>query len=377
MMCSDGDCSACPSNAELLACTPNNQCISVPPHASVETSNGLGGIHTCAVTGMGGVKCWGANYDGQLGDGTTFNRLSPRDVAGLSGPVKAVALGSSHTCALLETGAIQCWGENEYGELGDGTTTQSSSPVNVLGLGGVAIAIGAGANHTCALLDTGKSKCWGQGDFGRKLGDNTLNNSATPVDVTDVTETATTLSSGDNHNCVLTTSAKMLCWGATDSSPPGINATVIAIDAGDNHDCAVLTSGGIRCSGENDYGQLGNGMTGFSGTRIDVIGLASQVKQVSAGDEHTCALLDTGGVQCWGRNNKGQLGDGTNTDRHTPVNVTGLSSDVLVIAAGRRTTCALLTSGEVKCWGSNIYGQLGDGTETDRNTPTSIGLDLF
>ena len=85
----------------------------------------------------------------------------------------------------------------------------------------------------------------------------------------------------------------------------------------------------------------------------------------------------TGGVQCWGRNNKGQLGDGTNTDRHNPVNVTGLSSDVLVIAAGRRTTCALLTSGEVKCWGSNIYGQLGDGTETDRNTPTSIGLDLF
>ena len=150
-----------------------------------------------------------------------------------------------------------------------------------------------------------------------------------------------------------------------------IDAFVTAVATGDEHTCALTSSGGVKCWGRNNYGQLGDGTTTDHPTAVNVSGLTSGVTAITAGEWHTCALTSGGGIKCWGRNVYGQLGDGTTTQRTTPVNVSGLTSGVTAIGAGYRHTCAL-TSGGVKCWGLNVYGQLGDDTTTQRSTPVNV-----
>jgi alpha-tubulin suppressor-like RCC1 family protein len=146
------------------------------------TALGAGDRHTCALLADGRVQCWGYNRAGQLGDGTTTQRSTPTTVTGLGGRATALAAGWSHTCALLADGRVQCWGNNSLGQLGDGTTTQRSTPTTVTGLGGMATALAAGGEHTCALLEGGRVQCWGYNSAGQ-LGDGTTTSRSTPVTV--------------------------------------------------------------------------------------------------------------------------------------------------------------------------------------------------
>jgi alpha-tubulin suppressor-like RCC1 family protein len=240
--------------------------------------------HTCALTRAHGVKCWGFNEDGQLGDGTKTERSTPVAVSGLAGGVATISAGARHNCALTSGGGVKCWGDNEYGQLGDGTTTNRHIPVTVSGLASGVATISAGQNHTCALTRAGGVKCWGANDFGQ-LGDGTTTNRHTAVAVS------------------------------------GLASGIAAISAGAGHNCALTSGGGVKCWRDNGYGQLGDRTTTERHAAVAVSGLASGVAAVAAGWVHTCALTSGGRVKCWGWNHFGQLGDGTTIDRHRPVEV--------------------------------------------------------
>jgi len=341
-----------------------------------------GNAHTCTLLNSSAVKCWGANDAGQLGDGTTTQRNSLVTVSGLSSGVRTIASRYNHNCALLETGAVKCWGWNGRGHLGDGTKINKSTPVDVSGLSSGVSAISAGNGHTCALLRTGAVKCWG--DAG-KTGDGTDVERTTPVDVFGLSSGVISISAAGYHTCALLSTGAVKCWGSEDggtlgngggpSNKPGgaisgFSASVIALAAGERHNCALLSTGGVQCFGQNGNGQLGNNTLISSSTPVTVSGISSAVA-ISANGWTSCALLSTGEAKCWGQNGNGQLGDNSTTERLTPVTVSGLSSAV-AMSNGYYHTCALVSSGAAKCWGRNDSRQLGDGTTTQRNTPVSV-----
>ena len=339
--------------------------------------------HTCTLLSSSILKCWGDNGTGQLGDGTTTQRRTPVAVSGLSSAVSAISIRANHTCALLLTGAVQCWGDNGNGRLGDGTLVNKSSPTNVSGLTSGVSAISAGEGHTCALLRTGGVKCWGAGG---KTGDNTATQRLTPVDVSGLTSGVSAISAANYHTCALLSTGAVKCWGSENNGTlgnagggnapggaiSGFSADVIALASGIRHTCALLSTGGVQCWGTNDEGQLGNGTTSAgSSTPVNVSGLSSGVVAISAGNTTSCALLSTGVVKCWGRNVSGQLGNGSLISSSTPVTVSGLSA--VAIGNGYYHACALLSSGAARCWGHNSSGQLGNGTTSNSNsTPVSV-----
>ncbi len=351
------------------------------------TDISAGNYHTCVLLITGAVKCWGNNDSGQLGDGSTTKSYTPVDVVGLSSGVTAIsASNSGFTCAVLTTGAVKCWGSNGSGQLGNGSTISSFTSVDVVGLSSRVKAISTGYLHTCALLTTGAVKCWGYNFYGQ-LGNGSTINSSTPVDVVGLSSGVTAISARYYHTCALLTTGAVKCWGynrygqlgngsAMNSSTPvdvvGLSSEVSAISAGDYHTCAVLTTDAVKCWGRNDSGQLGNGSAMNSSTPVDVVGLSSGVKAISAGGVHTCAVFTTDAAKCWGWNYYGQLGDGSTTKSYIPVDVVGLSSGETAISASYWHTCAILTSGAAKCWGFNAYGQLGDGSTTKSYIPVDV-----
>jgi alpha-tubulin suppressor-like RCC1 family protein len=346
-----------------------------------------GNSHSCALI-SGGVKCWGSNIYGQIGDGSTTPRSTPVDVTGLASGVSAIATSSNHTCALTSSNGVKCWGYNLHGQLGDNSTTNRLTPVDVSGLTSGVIAISAGYYYTCALTSSGGLKCWGYNNNGQ-LGNGATTQSLTPVDVTGLTSGVLAISAGFDHGCALTSIGGVKCWGfnglgelgdTTTTTPrltpvdvSGLSSGVSAITTGDDHSCALTSSGGVKCWGYNIYGQLGNNTTTNSSVPVDVSGLVSGVSAVAAGANHNCALTGSG-VQCWGNNTYGQVGNGSTAQQLTSVSVTGLSSGVSAIATGASHSCALTSGGGMKCWGYNSYGQIGDGTAGYRSLASlSVG----
>jgi len=345
-------------------------------------------FHSCVLTSGGGVKCWGVNSNGQFGDGSTTYSSIPVDVTGLTG-VTAIATGYEHTCALTSSGGVKCSGYNASGQLGDDTGINRSTPVAVSGLTSGVTAIAAGTWHTCASISGGGVgvQCWGNNQSGQ-LGDNTTTNRYAPVDVSGLTGvTVTAIATGMFHTCALTNSGGVKCWGSNSNGQLGNNSSssyyipvdvtgltdVTAIATGSDHTCALTSSGGVKCWGRNGSGQLGDGFTSDSWIPVVVSNLTSGVTAIAAGDYHTCALTSSGGVKCWGYNAFGQLGDNTIVNRSIPVNVSGLTG-VTGIATGSDRTCALISNGGVKCWGDNSAGQLGDGSDVEHLTPVDVGV---
>jgi alpha-tubulin suppressor-like RCC1 family protein len=358
------------------------------PHGSVIAA---GSGHTCALTTTGTVRCWGANYFGQLGNGTATNSTTPIAVSNLAGSVEAVSTGGIHSCALTSPGGMKCWGGNGSGQLGIGSLVGSAVPVDTTGLTGGVAGIAAGDSHTCALTTAGGVKCWGTNVSGQ-LGDGSDTSRNTPTNVVSLSSGVTAISAGTYHTCALTAVGGAKCWGTntsgqlgtgntapnyTPTDVSGLTSGVTAISAGGFHTCAITSIGGVKCWGNNYYGQLGNASNTDSSTPVAVTGLTNGVTAISAGQYHTCALTAPGGVKCWGYNSLGQLGNGSTAWANTPVDVTGFASGMTGLAAGLFHTCAGSVADGAKCWGYNNFGQLGNGSSTDRTTPVDVAFITF
>ncbi len=399
----------------------------LPVRAAGVTAVAAGADFSCELTTTGGVKCWGDS--GELGDGGICNPLcaTPVDVVGLTTGVAAITAGDFHACALTTGGGVKCWGWDFHGQLGDGRTcgTYCHTPVDVVGLTSNVTAIAAGSAYTCALTSTGGVKCWGANDFG-ELGQGSSTGpdacgrdsvcSTTPVDVPGLTSGVTAIAAGP-PSCALTTAGGVKCWGgntagelgsgtthgpetcylgASCSTSPvdvqGLRSGVTAISASLYNGCALTTEGAVWCWGSNIGGQLGHGTsTGpetcflgpCSSSPVEVTGLATGVANVVVGNSTACAIGSARMLKCWGSNAFGKLGDGITTGPQqcgtfrfgcstTPVEITALGNDVAAASVGWFHTCALTMTGSVKCWGQNDYGQLGDGTTTSRSVPADV-----
>jgi alpha-tubulin suppressor-like RCC1 family protein len=342
--------------------------------------------HTCVVTNAGYVNCWGNNEHGQLGDGTMVNSNVPVEVQGMYN-VAAVAAGWAHTCVLTRAGGVKCWGYNQNGELGNGKTADSSTPVEVSGLATGVVSIGTNEDHTCAVTSDGAVLCWGLNKFGQ-LGDGTRTSRSVPVEVQGLDGKAGRVAAGWGHTCVLAAAGGVQCWGNNEYGQLGygqesserltpvmvldLQSGVIGISAAGGQTCALILGGAVRCWGNNKYGQLGDGTGEIRRSPVAIESLGQGVAKVVTGWNHTCAVMGNGEVKCWGWNYYGQLGDETKTTRSQPVNVRRLMEDAADIAPGWAHTCATTAAGGVKCWGRNESGQLGDGTNIDSIVPLAV-----
>ena len=384
------------------------------------SSIATGQSNTCAVLTTGYVDCWGANAYGQLGINTSTASSTPKQVyavgttdgSSLLSGVSSIATGANHMCALLTAGGVNCWGLNTSGQLGINSTTNQMTPVAVWAVGttdgssllsGVS-SIATGSSHTCALLTAGGVDCWGYNNSGQ-LGNNSTTNQKTPVAVyavgnangSSLLSGVSSIATGSYYTCALLTAGGVDCWGnntngqlgnnsnTTQKTPVAVYAVgnangssllsgVSSVTAGSYHTCALLTAGGVDCWGYNTYGQLGINSTTTQKTPVAVYAvgnadgssLLSGVSSLGSGTNHMCALLTAGGVNCWGYNNSGQLGDNTTTRRTTPVAVIAAAPTSPIVASGGAGAAAVSWTGSLSALTYTV-------TATDTTTPANGG----
>ena len=380
-------------------------CASTPDPAPTSvsiTTVATGVPNSAALLSDGSLYTWGSNGAGQLGDGTTTSRSTPTRVPGFppSGTAIAqLAVGANHVAVLLDDGSLRAWGRNDFGQLGDGTTTTRTTPIAVPNFppaNTTITAIAAGGLHSAALLDDGRLYTWGRNDFGQ-LGDGTETSRSTPTLVPNFPlagTTITTIALGHDNSAVLLDDGSVHTWGrngfgqmgdgSNDTTPtpvrgfPPTGTTITSLVAGGLHFAALLDDGSLHTWGYNAFGQLGDGSTTESDTPTGVPGFppaGTTIAAIGTGYYHTAALLDDGTLRIWGFNGNGTLGDGTLVQRNVPTAVPNFpppGTKVTAIALGGFHTFALLDDQSLYAWGANYAGQLGDGTLVERTVPTRV-----
>ncbi|HEY6559763.1 MAG TPA: hypothetical protein VI072_20915 [Polyangiaceae bacterium] len=348
-----------------------------------------GSYHTCALRTDGSVWCWGNNDYGQVWDPSVATRPSPTRVS-LRARVIGITAGGSHTCAKKSNGTLWCWGENYYGEVGDGTTDSPKLiPFQVALLGENATDVSLGALHTCARKNDGTVWCWGY-NYDGQLGLGVAGDSSVPVPslVSALPEGIAQVEAGAAHACARTERGAVWCWGnnmlgqlgngdTAESEPVPIESAalpscVARIATGAYHTCALSEDGALHCWGSNDKGQLGAVPDGSPALGAKSVALADQVMSMDTGLQHTCAVSSVGALWCWGDNEFGQLGIGSNEAwSATPLELTTLGAQIVSVHTGYAHTCAVTTDKTLWCWGDNRFGQLGTG-ERDTVEPRPI-----
>ena len=414
----------------------------------------VNGSHACALTSNGGVVCWGKGDAGQLGNGDTVNKEHPVTVVAAEGSsdpltgIVQIASGGEHTCALTQLGGVLCWGNGGNGRLGNGVADNKSHPVTVVdgegkSLGNI-VQISSGGIHTCALNGEGSIFCWGRGSEGQ-LGNDDRSDQDHPVAVVETegsTDTLTDIvqiSSGGSHTCAMNREGHLACWGLGGTGQLGNDGfndkdhpvavveaegsteplgNIAQVDSGGNHTCAMTTGGRVLCWGRGAGGQIGHGNAidsadkeapltvvekggGSKPLRLGIKTLpwicysdgtcqhlaptenyqdsgGGMGSQISTGTGFSCALTYQGGVQCWGEGNSGRLGNNANSDTDHPVAVvavgggTDLLEDIVSIDSGYAHSCALSATGGVVCWGVGENGRLGNNASTNQNHPVAV-----
>ncbi|WP_165452515.1 S-layer homology domain-containing protein [Paenibacillus thalictri] len=337
-----------------------------------------GYYHSVGVISDGTVWSWGRGDKGQMGNGETASRAVPRQAAGLSG-VKAIASGVRGSVAVLHDGTVMTWGSNSDGQLGDGTLTDRTTPVTVTGLSRIKAVSGGVGYHTLALDEDGHVWAWGRNEDG-DLGDGTTTQRTTPVQVSGLSNVKA-IAAGGYFSLALKEDGTVWSWGINDAGELGDGTTqqrslpqqvpglsnIKAIAAGGNHSLAVDTGGHVWAWGENRYGAVGDGTGTNRKVPVQISGLPD-VTAIAGGGYHSLAVDAAGHVWAWGYNSYGQLGDGTTTQRLSPVQVPGLSG-MKEVAAGGFHSFAMKSDGMIWSWGLNSSGQLGDNTSTNRLLP--------
>jgi alpha-tubulin suppressor-like RCC1 family protein len=345
-----------------------------------------GGDYTCYTRAAGSHHCFGRNDVAQLGYGNTSgpNAGGTSVALGTDHGVLDLDVGTWHTCQRNADGTVDCWGLNMEGEVGDGTTDQRTTPTQVLNLPN-AVAITTGMLHSCAILSDHTVKCWGSNWFSAIGDGSTVSERTSPSAVQNLSD-AISIDAGLGHTCVVTMTGQVKCWGTDRSGqlgsgpgePIGYVYTVaglsgaLAVSAGGEHTC-VLHIGGISCFGDNSKGQVGVSDTSDQISPVAVANLLGDESAISAGNTHTCALTSKGQVECWGRGDSGQLGDGSYffAGGYSSSPRTATLDDAVAISAGGNHSCAITANGSLYCWGSNSVGQLGL-TGGNRNIPTLV-----
>ena len=368
-------------------------------HSGLSTvSTDTGSWHTCAITENGSVACWGINFEGQIGSDSEIGSPDPVFIEGYNSSHKAVSIrsGTYHSCAIDTNGDVRCWGQGTEGQLGDGSSSNSLIPVNVSLPNGVkAIDVALGNEHTCALLTNGSVSCWGTGTWGQLGAGLSLSSSSTPV-LTDqlgqTGRTAIALTSGSSHTCAILDDRSLVCWGYNgygalgigsytnmysptyvQSLTSGSSVNVTSVEAGVSHTCAILSSG-ASCWGIGSSGELGNGYTTNLAypTTVNSFGTGVNAVEIVAGWSHSCALLNTGNISCWGNGLYGVLGDNTSNSSLSPKPSFAIPTNDSIIELSSRNvhTCALTDNNSTWCWGNNMMGELGNGQWSNRDHPS-------
>jgi alpha-tubulin suppressor-like RCC1 family protein len=349
-----------------------------------------GRYFTCARFAAGLAKCWGQNDDGEFGNGTRVGSSVPIPAMGTG--IAGLFHGNGTTCAALG-GAGACTGQDGDGQLFDGQLdAQSSVPVATTTLPSAPSAFAPGIHRTCAIVANGDVYCAGDG-AGGELGSGATGVSATPVKVDLGGAAAKAISGTWHHVCAITTTGAVLCWGDDSAGQLGggsfvdggvaapvhvtLGGAASEIGTGELFTCALVgpdSSNAVWCWGDNSYGQLGNGGGGPSAVPVRVQGLTG-LANLAVGGEHVCVgKQNAGGIACWGHGSSGELGNGSNADSSTPVDVSNVGGAPSSLASGGFHTCAVIASPNVLCWGANDLGQLGndDPAGAQQNTPIAV-----